>query len=193
MIASLRGTVSVVQEKVLLETNNIGYLVTVSPKLAQKLSARADEQTHLYIYTHVREDALELYGFESWEERSLFLMFLSVSGVGPATAILILGQDFQAITQAIQEANVSFFTKIPRIGKKVAQKIIIELGSKLGEVKSLQLGPQSTVYQEIHESLTALGFDEHAVEEELSKLDLETAKAEDVIKDIIKILSKKRT
>ena len=194
MIGSLTGTISVVESKVLVTVHGVGYLVTVSPRILSKLSMLPKEEVStLFIHTHVREEAFDLYGFESWAERGIFQLILSVSGVGPSTAIHILTHDIETIATAIQEADVSFFTAIPRIGKKVAQKIIIELGSKLGEVKSLQIGPQSQAYLEIKDSLVALGFNAEAVTDVLTDLqqsiDLHETKPEEVIKKALKLLS----
>lgn len=194
MIGSLTGTISIVDSKLLVDVQGVGYLVTVSPRILNKMSAHHhSEPTTLFIHTHVREDSLDLFGFESWAERRIFQLIVSVSGVGPATAVHILSHDISTIATAIQEADVSFFTAIPRIGKKVAQKIIIELGSKLGEVKSLQIGPESRAYLDIKDSLVALGFNAEAVADVLTELqqsiDLNESKPEEVIKQALKLLS----
>lgn len=192
MIASLTGTISLVDSKIIVTVGGVGYLVTVTSQHLAKLNRLTqDEVTTLFIYTHVREENLDLYGFENWAQRGLFLLVLSVSGIGPSSAMHILQHDQQSIIRAIQEADVSFFTKIPRIGKKVAQKIIIELGSKLGEVKSLELGPQSGSYKDVLDSLVALGFSENAVETTLREIDFTTTSPEDAVKAAIKTLSKK--
>lgn len=222
MIGSLTGTISIINQNLLLHTQGVGYLVHVSNRLLQRLSqlqaaqVKADPKAKqnttelsqisetgytaphtvtIYTYTHVREESLDLYGFESWAERTLFIMFLSVSGVGPSTAIQILNHDIASISTAIQEANVSFFSAIPRIGKKMAQKIIIELGSKLGEVKSLEIGPQSVVFTELRDSLAALGFNPDAVSQVLVDLqkehDFDTTKPGTIIKLAIAKLGKK--
>jgi Holliday junction DNA helicase RuvA len=193
MIGWLQGTPEIVNNQVLIKTPGVGYLVRVSPRVQTKLSRQ--DVSELYIYTHVREDQLDLYGFETWAERTLFELIIAVSGVGPATAIQILNHDISSITSAIQEADVAFFSAIPRIGKKVAQKIIIELGSKLGEVKALHIGPQNQAFLDIKESLVALGFNPESVAAVLDDLHQETnlqeQKPELVIKKAIALLGKK--
>lgn len=192
MIASLTGTISTVDSKVIITVSGVGYLVIVSAHHLSALSRLENNQmTTVFIYTHVREENFDLYGFETWAQRGLFMLILSVSGVGPSTAMQIIQNDLQSIIKAIQEADVSFFTKIPRIGKKVAQKIIIELGSKLGEVKTLELGPQSDSYKDVMESLVALGFAEPMVEIALREIDFNQITPDDAIKNALKILSKK--
>ena len=117
------------QTQALIKANQVGYLVTVSTTiLAQKPS-------ELYLYTHVKEDKLDLYGFTSWDERSVFELLLSVSGVGPSTAYHIVSAGHTQLVEAVQQAQISFFTAIPRVGKKMAQKIIIELSGKLANSK----------------------------------------------------------
>jgi len=190
MIAALTGTWTTHDSKLIVTVQGVGYLVSVSKRLLAQAASRSGQT--LFIYSHIKEDAFDLYGFETWQERTLFLLILSVSGIGPATAISILDYELSSVVTAIQEADVAFFTKIPRIGKKVAQKIIIELGSKLGEVKSLELGPQSQTYLEIQDSLTALGFKESDVLEALRSFDLEKQSADTVIKAVIKQLGAKK-
>jgi holliday junction DNA helicase RuvA len=132
-----------------------------------------------------------LFGFETAQERELFQVVLKVSGVGPSTALNLIAAGPDGLVDAVQNASVSFFTAIPRVGKKLAQKIIIELGSKLGEMKSLQLGPQSQKYQDILTSLTDIGFAEEKVVEVLRKIDLEGQTLEKSIKQAMKKLAQK--
>jgi Holliday junction DNA helicase RuvA len=190
MIGYLSGTPQLVQDKVLIKTGGVGYEVSVGmTTLAQLISLPTAE---LYIHTHVKEEALELYGFLTLDERSLFRLLLSVSGVGPKTALAIANTGADALRIAVQQADVGFFTAVPRVGKKLAQKIIIELKSKLGSLNELQLDTPTGASQDILSALMALGFDEqsslrelHLVTEEISELPVEQS-----IKLIIKRLSK---
>lgn len=190
MIGYLSGTPQQVQDKVLIKTGGVGYEVSVgTTTLAQLISMPTAE---LYIHTHVKEEALELYGFLTLDERSLFRLLLSVAGVGPKTALAIANTGADALRIAVQQADVGFFTAVPRVGKKLAQKIIIELKSKLGSLNELQLDTPTGANQDILSALLALGFDEqsslrelHLVTEEISELPVEQS-----IKLIIKRLSK---
>ena len=188
MIGFLQGTPKIIGTQLIVMVQGVGYEVSVSSHILA--SALQDNIIELYIYTHVKEDALELFGFSSPEEKHLFTLLLDVSGVGPRTALAISDQGPESIIMAVQQADISFFTKIPRVGKKMAQKIIIDLKGKLGSLKELQLGPTSTKEQEIISALTGLGFDENHVLEELRAGDYSELALESVIKRLIQKLGK---
>ncbi len=171
MIAYLQGQPLVVDSQLILMCNGVGYGVHVTNAT---LSSIATLQTvSLHIYTHVKEEALELFGFVNHEEKKLFLLLLSVSGVGPKTALAILEKGTTAVVTAVQQAQVQVFSSVPRVGKKVAQKIIIELTPKLGSLKQLQLTPLSTFQSELTLALVSLGFDPDVVEELVRTQELE--------------------
>lgn len=186
MIGYLSGKPQLDGNKLLMLVNGVGYEVYVGQHLLSK--AGNAETLSLHIHTHVREDALELFGFESSADKDLFLLLLSVSGIGPKTALLIADQGAPAITEAVQNANVSFFSKLPRVGKKVAQKIIIELKSKLGSLKELKIGGLSEHDQTIVDAVVALGFDEQDVLEALEKAEVSELSVEAAIKVLLKQL-----
>lgn len=194
MIGSLTGIIKNIDgsKAVLVQAGGVGYLVNVTSRTRSSLASQAQIEQELFIYTSVKEDALDLYGFSSLKERSLFVLIVGVSGIGPATALNILEHDLSEIVLAIQEANVAFFSKIPRLGKKTAQKLIIELGSKLGEVKALEIGPQTQIFQDILDSLVGLGFVEAEVVSALKTYDLEAESSDQVVKEVIAQLTKKR-
>lgn len=139
MIASVKGTVEIKDfPHIVVDVNGVGYKILISNALFSKLEI--GEKTKLFTFTYVREEALDLYGFPSLEELKLFESLISVSGVGPKTAISVFSIGSKdEITQAIIKADVSFFTNVPRLGKKNAQKIIIELKNKLGSLEDLDL------------------------------------------------------
>lgn len=188
MIGYLHGTPRVVGSELLIVAGGVGYQVAVAPQLLSKASALSELE--LFVYTHVKEDALELYGFESSDEKRLFTLLLDVSGVGPRTALAISDRGSQSIIQAVQQADISFFSKVPRVGKKLAQKIIIELKGKLGSLKELNLGPTNSQEQEIVTALTALGFDENHVLDLLHQDDYSELALEESIKRLIQKLGK---
>jgi Holliday junction DNA helicase RuvA len=173
-----------------LLVNGVGYEVHCSPALLHKVSQL--DQISLHIYTHVREEQLALYGFETVQDKTLFLLVLGVSGVGPATALNIVGAGSSAVINAVQQAQVSFFSSLPRIGKKLAQKIIIELGSKLGEMKKLELGPHSGLAHDLTETLVGMGFNETAVIETLQELDIDQLGLEKALNKALKKLGTKK-
>lgn len=160
MIGSVTGTIDVIDKgNVIIDTGAIGYRVSLSPKLLATL--HKGETLKLYTYTHVREDILELYGFPDVEDLHLFERLLEVSGIGPKTALGVfsLGTRGQIYT-AIQKGDVGFFTGVPRLGNKNAQKIIIELKGKL-DLTTLGEGVLTT--NEIAIALKGFGFKEREI------------------------------
>lgn len=185
MIAQLTGKPIINNDQLILDVNGVGYGVLVGGKTLAKLQGQSF--VTLSIYTHVREDAIELFGFLDAADKRLFELLLAVNGVGPRTALNISQLGAANITEAVQQANVSFFTKISRVGKKLAQKIIIDLKSKLGSLKELELGGITDPKQkDVVEALLALGFDEQEVYRKLEKLDLNQP-IEKVIKQALKV------
>jgi len=173
MIAQLTGTVvRSIRNPLILDVHGVGYAVWVPQYMLQ---TTAPGQIHTVMtHTYVREDALMLYGFASDEELTLFNLLLTVSGIGPKTALAVLDQGSSAIRTAIATADVEFFMAIPRLGKKNAQKIIIELKTKLHSPADLDLSAQeSTDAKQITAALIAMGFDKKEAMEAMKKLPLE--------------------
>jgi len=157
MIGFLSGTIhSKSINQIILLTSGVGYLVTVPPNYLNLLKTSA--QTELFVYTHVREDTLDLYGFLTPDELELFKLTLTVSGIGPKTALLVIDKGAGKVEQAIKEADTNFFTTVPRLGHKNAQKIIIELKNKLGGSKELDLTSESEESTQAIEALRNLGY-----------------------------------
>lgn len=184
MIAYLKGIPKIINNKIILEVNGVGYGVLTSNKVLQ--SAQNKAELELFIYTHVKEDRLELYGFLTIQEQQLFELVLSISGIGPATALTILDKDPAQLVSAVQEANISFFKAIPRVGKKMAQKIIIDLGGKLGKLKELNLAPLNPKQQTVADALSSLGWDDDLIQETLDRLNLDELSEQEAIKQALK-------
>ena len=188
MIGFLSGTIQKTNSYLIVQTNcGVGYKVEVSLSLLATL--QEGEEASLYIYTHVKEDALKLFGFKSQKDLSLFELVLSVSGVGPKTALAIIDTGAERLVTAVQNADVAFFSSVPRVGKKLAQKIIIELKSKLGGLKDLDLSPLSQTEQDVMDGLLGLGFVETNIQEVLKSLDTKQS-VETILKQAVKKLSK---
>jgi Holliday junction DNA helicase RuvA len=185
MIGYLKGFTQMYKDFILIQTNGVGYKVFVGDRTLSHLKER---ENSLFICTYVKEDRLELYGFETQEHLQLFELLLDVSGVGPKTALDIVDQDPERIVQAVQNAEVSFFKAVPRIGKKTAQKIILDLKSKLGSLRELSLGPRSDKERDVYETLTALGYEESEIGEIITELNLEEASVEQAVKQALKLL-----
>lgn len=162
MIAYLQGTTIEKQDQwvILLTESGVGYKVWLTPDGFAKI--RPQEKVQLFIHSHVKEDAFDLYGFYQKDELNLFEMLLSVSGVGPKTALNVMSSGtVDEIKTAIFKAETSFFTATPGIGTKGAQRIIVELRSKVGALDELDLNAEeSSETKQILEALRGFGFKE---------------------------------
>lgn len=170
MIAQLTGTVVRMRHNPLvLDVHGVGYAVFVPQKFLTQ--SAPDQKLTIYTHTHVREDALLLFGFATEEEIALFELLLTVSGIGPKTALLVMDRGVEAIRRAIVTSDVEFFMAVPRLGKKNAQKIIIELKSKIGSTSDLNLSDdEGSDTKQIIEALISMGFDRKEAREAVKKL-----------------------
>src|SRR5437762_13783076 len=172
MIAHLRGKlISRHPNLVVLETGGVGYNVTVSVPTFSELPGLGSEVS-LHIHTHVREDQLALYGFLRPEEKQLFEKLLTVSGIGPKLAITILsGMPAEDMVNAIRGNDVARLTKIPGIGRKTAERMVLELRDKLppirGEVTPA-VSSLNPVQEDVLSALINLGYQQAAAEKALS-------------------------
>jgi len=137
MIAHLSGTLLAKQAtSVILDVGGVGYEVTIPLSTFYDLED-AGASVQLRIYTHVREDALQLYGFKTARERELFLRLISVSGIGPKLGITMLsGMSADEIIASIRTNNLARLTSIPGVGKKTAERLVIELRDKIASLSS---------------------------------------------------------
>jgi Holliday junction DNA helicase RuvA len=153
MIAHLTGTLLSKQATaVILDVGGVGYDVTIPLSTFYDLE-EPGSQVQLRIYTHVREDALQLYGFRTARERELFLRLISVSGVGPKLGITLLsGMSADEMIASIRTNNLARLTLIPGIGRKTAERLVIELRDKVAALSSPELeeefGVKPSVIQE---------------------------------------------
>ncbi|NLT96397.1 MAG: Holliday junction branch migration protein RuvA [Clostridia bacterium] len=163
MIAYLKGKIIKKNSSSLVVANNgVGYEVFVP--LNNLYGFREGEEIELITYLHIREDLMQLYGFQNWQERDIFLLLINVSGVGPKGALTILSHiSTEKLKQAICSEDVSVLTKLPGIGKKTAQRLIIELKDKLpAGIASYQEGELesagSAVENDLLTALVSLGY-----------------------------------
>ena len=135
MIARLAGTLVEKQpDRVILDVRGVGYLVSISFQTFQELPP-AEAETSLWIHTHVREDALALFGFASEKEKRLFEMLISVSGVGPKLALTLLsGIPAGELVAALAGGDAKRLTSVPGIGRKTADRLALELREKAGKL-----------------------------------------------------------
>ncbi len=134
MIARLRGRVAAVDaDRAIIEVGGLGLAVNASARDLARLSGLVGKDAQLCTYLHVREDTLQLYGFAEERDRALFLVLIAVSGVGPKVALAVLsGYPAQELELAVARGDAKKFESIPGVGKKLAQRLIVELKDTVG-------------------------------------------------------------
>ena len=153
MYAYMYGKVKkIATDYIILDNNNIGYkIITPNPYVFA-----ADEETVVYLYLYVRDDAHDLYGFSSEEEKSLFEKLIGVTGIGPKSACAILASgEHENVIAAIESGDVGYLIRFPKVGPKTAQQIILDLRGKLGKITSLAANKE---LEDAYEALKALGY-----------------------------------
>ncbi len=174
MIAQLQGQVSRYSDEiVILDVGGVGYEVYVSNYTYD--STVGHKSAKLYIHTHVREDVIQLFGFASRAEKELFLSLVKVNGIGPKVAMKILsGAPMHSIVQMIDDGDVRGLSQLPKVGKKTAEQIILELKGKL-VLENSELGAGGfAARSDIISALVNLGFKLSEVEKTVDKMDPST-------------------
>lgn len=188
MIGFLKGTVHTkYADSILLLTGGVGYQVFLGPAALTGLNVSSSLE--LYIYSHIREDVFDLYGFKTSEELQTFKLLTSVSGIGSKTALLVIDQGAPRIQKAILNADVDFFTSIPRLGRKNAQKIIIELKTKVGSLTDLDLSSIESASSELSEALLSMGYTKQELAKTLSKIPTEAVTLEQKVRAALRLLA----
>jgi Holliday junction DNA helicase RuvA len=172
MIAHLRGNLlSKHPNQAVVETAGVGYEVNISVPTFSELPA-AGTEVALHIHTHVREDVIALYGFLRSTEKQLFEKLITVSGIGPKLAITILsGMAADEMTRAIRGNDLARLTRIPGIGKKTAERMVLELRDKLPEVTGTtapSIQPMNAIEEDVLSALVNLGYQRAAAEKALA-------------------------
>ena len=195
MIAHLRGRILEKNpNRVVLEAGGVGYDVTISIPSFSALPAEGAEVS-LHVYTHVREDALALYGFLRREEKQLFEKLIGVSGIGPKLAITVLsGMASDALVSAIRSNDLPKLTRIPGVGKKTAERMVLELRDKLDTLEAAPASaPASRMEEDVISALVNLGYQrspaEQAVKQAIEKWG-EAASFEQVFRQTMSLLQK---
>lgn len=158
MIGRLRGVVAGVRDgRVLLDVHGIGYEVLMTPKAIAALPGVAEPAT-VHTHLHVREDGMSMYGFASEDERDLFRVLLGASGVGPRVALAILGTfSADALRTAVATEDVDALSAVPGIGKRTAQKIVLDLKPKLADLEA-DVMEGASVSAQVRQALEGLGY-----------------------------------
>jgi Holliday junction DNA helicase RuvA len=192
MIGYIEGTVIENSERgiVVLTKSGIGYLVSINRTTLEK--AKVDTEIALWIHTVVREDALDLYGFYTEEELRFFKMLTTVSGIGPKSACNILSlADLKTIIHAIQGGDASYLTKVSGIGKKNAEKIVLELRDKLENFAvTFSMPANTSTESEVIDALEALGYEPRATREVVRTLTRENLTTQEIIRAALQQLGK---
>lgn len=172
MIAHLRGRlITKHPNQAIVEAGGVGYDVTISVPTYSELPGLGSEVA-LHIHTHVREDALALYGFARGEEKQLFEKLITVSGIGPKLAMTILsGMAASDMVAAIRANDFARLTKIPGVGRKTAERMCVELRDKLDAFGEPQpVAAHSVIEEDVISALTNLGFQRALAEKAVERV-----------------------
>ncbi|MFD4457856.1 Holliday junction branch migration protein RuvA [Nocardia sp. NPDC058480] len=199
MIASVRGEVlEIALDHVVIEAAGVGYRLNATPATLAGLTR--GEQTRLYTAMIVREDSMTLFGFADTEARELFGLLQTVSGVGPRLAMAVLAVlEPEALRKALAESNVAALTRVPGIGKRGAERMVVELRDKVNQV-AVPAGPpgaempSTPVREQVSEALIGLGFPAKQAEQAVDTIlaDQPTATTSVALRAALGLLGKNR-
>ena len=197
MIGSLRGSVLERAEDgtALVEVGGVGYLVAVTPRTLAELEPGAS--VFLHVHHHIREDAQTLFGFLHRDERTTFQALIATHGIGPALALAILGTHSpSALVDIIAGNDLGALTLVPGVGKKTAERLLIELRNKLSlpmldPITPGTPGSKGSVVGDVREALAGLGYGPEEIREVLREVSSD-ADASTVLRDALKMLGAKR-
>jgi len=192
MISYIVGNIKLIGEKsaCIMTQGGVGYDVYFSKNTLENINI--DDKIETYIYTHVREDSFELYGFIDESDKKMFELLTSISGIGPKSAQAILATvAANNLYNNIVNKNIAYLNQIPGVGKKMAEKIILELKDKLPKTsfvfKSLSESVSNThADAELVEVLKSMGYTTKEVTDAISRLPSDIVKLEDKIKHVLK-------
>ena len=195
MIDQLTGKIlSSSDNYIVIDIGGLGIKVNI-PEISSK-NIKINEVMSFSTYLHVREDALDLYGFENESDRGLFLMLISISGIGPKLGLTIIsGLAPEKLKMKIISGDVKALTSIPGVGLKTAKRIIIELKDKFSKIDSENLGFEdeidSKIFKDVISALDGLGYKEKESKKALKQLDLDNSNQtiENLIREVLKILN----
>lgn len=180
MYGYIKGIVTEIESNyIILDNNNIGYLIYTSNPYSFKIN----EEYKVYIYQNVKEDELSLYGFKKKEEKNLFLRLIDVKGLGCKMALPLITDDINNIVDAIENENISYLKKFPKIGDKVARQIILDLKGKLVSDNN-----EVIKNEELIEALEALGYKKQDINKIIPNITETTIERQ--IKEALRLLLK---
>jgi len=191
MIGLLKGKTEFIDGPyAIVDVGGVGYRVLVTNDILSKIEI--GKEIKLFTYTYVRDDTLDLFGFSSIDDLKLFEQLISVSGVGPKTAVSIFSiGNRSSIIDAVIRGDVSFFVTVPRLGKKNAQKIIIELKSKIGSLEELDLSTEADEEtKEVLSVLKSFGFSSKEARDAIKNIDKKVNTVEEKVRLALRHLGK---
>lgn len=192
----IKGKLTKITAKyIVVEAYGIGYMIHVANPY--RFSDRVNQEQEIYVHQVIRDDAHLLYGFQTEDEKEVFLNLISVSGIGPTTALAIIAVDDNAgLVHAIEEKNITYLTKFPKIGKKTAQQMILDLESKMSALTTETpiakngTSSQNEALEEAMEALLALGYKAAELKKIRQFFDGTSETTEAYIKSSLKLLMK---
>jgi Holliday junction DNA helicase RuvA len=178
-------------EGLLIDVGGVGYLVAVPLSTFYELPALGEE-VGLRIHTNVRDDAIELYGFNTAAEQSLFSALIGVSGIGPKLAVTILsGMESDGLVSAIAHQDIARLTTIPGVGKKTAERMALELKDKVLEIGDVKPEAGRTgVREDVVSALVNLGYRPRDAEAALKKVEDPAADLESLLRQTLRVLAR---
>ena len=191
MISCIEGKIVFKGERfVIIDANGVGYRVFAGPDVLRK--AKIKEQLKLWTHLHLREDTIELYGFLEYAELDFFQTLIQISGIGPKSALGVLAvAPLDTLKRAIAAGETSYLTQVSGIGKKIAEKIILELRDKLGKIGFA--GEENIFLKEEGDALKALrtlGYSYQEARDALKQIPSGITGTQDHVKEALKILGK---
>ncbi len=195
MISRIEGKVVLLNEKfAVIDVSGIGYKINLSPDMISKLAGPKQVDTKISFWTHlnVKEDALDLYGFENLDELEFFEMLINISGIGPRSALGVIGvAPIETIKSAIASGDTSYMTKVSGVGKKTAEKIILELRDKLSALGHKTENSDMKGELDALEALKSLGYSQAEARDALRSVGADITGVSARVKEALKILSQK--
>ncbi len=177
--------VEIASNYVVIDNNDIGYIIYVPNPYSYQLN----NNYTIFTYTHVREEEYTLYGFKDREQKELFLKLLSVKGLGPKMALPIIATGtIEAIADAIENNNLNYLKKFPKIGDKVAKQMVLDLKGKLNTINT-GLFAKEDLSDELTEVLLGLGYKQADIKKVLTKVNSDLS-LEDQVKEALKFMLK---
>lgn len=193
MIGYLKGKIiSSKPTQLILEVNGVGYKVGISINTFENIVDK--KEVSLFIHTNVKEDSISLFGFFTESEKEMFELLISISGIGPKSALgLLSGISVESLKEAIEEGNISRITAVPGIGRKTAERLVLELRSKVDEISFAETSSvEPNVRSEAISALTTLGYNIKIAEKTVRELYSKNSAIalEDLIKNALALLNK---